>query len=189
MATPLDVRQQLSKRKILSRRYELAHACENYAKALFGAKGLQIFEPPESHAVDFLIRQPVTSQYYGVQVKGSSYRQNSRNGDKAYIFDLRRCSISVRANSKNVVTKQSYNIHEIEYFVLVANDLINASECAALLLHSDTAQERITFSRSQFIIQAQWSWEQNLKIFSTEDINISAESNPQLSFGFDHEES
>tara|TARA_Y100000401_G_scaffold101095_1_gene90430 strand:+ start:711 stop:1232 length:522 start_codon:yes stop_codon:yes gene_type:complete len=169
--------------------YQLAHACENYAKALFGAKGLQIFEPPESHAVDFLIRQPSTSQYYGVQVKGSSYRQNSRNGDKAYIFDLRRCSLSIRANAKNVVTKQSYNTHEIEYFVLVANDLINASECAALLLHSDTAQERITFSRSQFIIQAKWSWEQNLEIFFSEDINKNEESNPQLSFGFDYEES
>ena len=169
--------------------YQLAHACENYAKALFGAKGLQIFEPPESHAVDFLIRQPSTSQYYGVQVKGSSYRQNSRNGDKAYIFDLRRCSLSIRANAKNVVTKQSYNTHEIEYFVLVANDLINASECAALLLHSDTAQERITFSRSQFIIQAKWSWEQNLQIFFSEDINKNEESNPQLSFGFDYEES
>ena len=169
--------------------YQLAHACENYAKALFGAKGLQIFEPPESHAVDFLIRQPSTSQYYGVQVKGSSYRQNSRNGDKAYIFDLRRCSLSIRANAKNVVTKQSYNTHEIEYFVLVANDLINASECAALLLHSDTAQERITFSRSQFIIQAKWSWEQNLEIFFSEDINKNEELNPQLSFGFDYEES
>ena len=169
--------------------YQLAHACENYAKALFGAKGLQIFEAPESHAVDFLIRHPSTSQYYGVQVKSSSFRTNDRNGNKAYIFDLRRCSLSIRANAKNVVTKQCYNTHEIKYFVLVANDLINASVCAAFLLHSDMAQERITFSRSQFVIQAQWSWEQNFKIFSTEDGNISAESNPQLSFVFDYEES
>tara|TARA_R100000353_G_scaffold167915_1_gene130209 strand:+ start:711 stop:1232 length:522 start_codon:yes stop_codon:yes gene_type:complete len=171
----------------VSSNYQLAHACENYAKALFGAKGFEIFEAPESHAVDFLIRHPLLSQYYGVQVKSSSYRTKDRSGNKAYVFDLRRCSLSIRANDKNVVSKQFYDTAEIEYFVLVANDLIDEPEYAALLVHSDIAQERITLSRSQFIIQAKWSWQKNLKIFSTEDINTSKKSNPQLSFGFDYE--